>query len=461
VPDHLKDAPPGQAFTLGRWGLDLRFEHDQDNPRLGRSNEWVLPKRWRMAGAFRPRFETRGLDQHLLVHNRTTRHGSLTVFPGVDAVLESITVPTVGEAMWRALCMDSAIRRLYQGDPPWPGQKAQWMRASNEAQHLIGVLGLTGGLSRASSLLLHPFLQKMFADLGGTPNLADADVLGTANALAKRAARQPVFNLSEENERTALAALIVKAAQSVKAPRMHVALESLRKRWDAYRAAQHPDDPKGVEGEDGGWVEREKRALDRTLAEMRTRRMLFQGYPWKCNACQHRNWTDFQTLRPFLTCDVCGTEEELPVGIPWHFRANEFLIESLRSHSVLSLVWVLSALSSRASRSFLYMEPSCFGYGRDHDNPDAEADLLVIVDGEAVLCEVKSAWRSLRTDDLTSFVALARRIRPDRAILAIMEKGGKLEAEIEAAGRELGEVSIKFELLTPDTYQPENVPFLL
>lgn len=464
VPDHLKDAPPGQAFTMGRWAVDLRFEHDQAPLRLGRSNEWVLPKRWRMAAAFQPKFETRGFNPHLLVQNRTTRDGNLTVFPGVDAVLESVAVPTVGEAMRQALCMDSAIRRLYPGDPPWPGQKAQWMRLSNEAHHLIGVLGLTGGLSRASSLLLHPFLQKMFADLGGTPNLADADVLSTANALAKRAARQPVFNLREESERTALAALIVKAAQSVKAPRMYVALEVLRKRWDAYRAAywtQHPDDLKSADGGDGGWDEREKRAIDQTLGEMRTRRMLFQGYPWKCDACQHRNWTDFQTLKPSLTCDACATEEKLPIGIPWYFRANEFLIESLRSHSVLSLVWVLSALSRRARRSFLYMEPTCFGYGHDYDNPDAEADLLVVVDGESVLCEIKSAWRSLRTDDLTSFVALAKRMRPDRAILAIMEKGGKLEAEIRAAERELSDASIKFELLTPDTYQPEDEPFLL
>lgn len=464
VPDHLRDAPPGQAFTVGRWAVDLSFEHDQDNLPLGQSNTWMLPKRWRMAAAFQAKFVTRGFDHHPPLLNRTSRHGNLTLFAGVNEALESVIIPTVEEAMQRALCWDSAIWRLGPDDPPWPAQKTQWMRSSSEAHYLIGVLGMTGGLSRASCLLLHPFLQKMFADLGGTPNLADADVRGTMNALAKRAGGRPVFDLNEEDERTALAALIVNAAQSIKAPKMYVALEVLRKRWDEYRKAywaEKHDAMKGTDGEPGEWDEREKKAIDNGLGEMRMRRMVFQGYPWKCEACQHRNWTDFQNLKASLICDVCSTEEELPVGIPWHFRPNEFLIESLRSHSVLSLVWVLTALSQRARTSFLYSDPTCFGYTREYENPDAEADLLAVVDGESVLCEIKSAWRSLRIVHVKDFVALAIRLRPDRAILAIMEKGRRLEAETNAAERTLSTVGIKFEVLTLDTFQVGDEPYLL
>lgn len=465
APDHLKDAPPGQAFTLGKWAIDLRLEHDRAGPRLHRGdNEWILPKRWRMAGAFKAKFETRGGNQHHLALSRTNGEGSLTLFAGVGTVLESVTAPTVPEAMYYAFCRDTAICRVSQDDPPWPVKKVQRIRPSNEAHYLIGVLGLTGGLSRASSLLLHPFVQKMMADLGGAPNLADTDVLGTANALVKRAGGHPVFDLSEESERAALAALIVKAAQSIKAPKMHVGLESVRKRWEEYRATywtQHPKSMQTEDGVNGGWEEREKEAIDNALGEMRTQRMLFQGYQWKCDACQHRNWTDFQALRLTVACDVCTTEKELPVGIPWHFRANEFLIESLRSHSVLSLIWLLSALSMRAKNSFLYMEPTCFGYGNERGKSDAEADLLVIIDGKAILCEIKSAWRSLRAVDLDSFVALAIRLRPDQAILAVMENGGKLLERIEAARRTLESAGIEFEVITPDQFQPDDAPYML
>lgn len=465
APEHLRDAPPGQAFTLGCWAVDLRLEHGDENFELPRytgiQNEWILPKRWRMAGAFKPKFEVRGMSHHMHVLNRTNRDGNLTIFAGVNQVLKSLEVPTVREAMQFALCRDAAFRRELEGDPPWPKAKAQWIDLSNEANYLIGVLGLTGGLARARDLLLHPFLQTMLADLGGTPNVQDSDVLRTANALAKRTSN-PMFNLAEESDRTALSAFIAKAAQSIKAPRMWVGLEQLRTQWNAYRANYYEANPQEVFGDEES-NEREKRALEETLGEMRTSRMLFQGYPWKCGACQHRNWTDFQSLKPTLACDVCSTGEPLPIAVPWHFRANEFLIESLRSHSVLSLVWLLAVLGARARNSFLYLEPTRFYYRNEYERADAEADLLAVVDGQTVLCEIKSAWRSLRKSDLASFVALAVRLRPDRAILAVMApiQEKKLGGEIESAASQLRDQGIQFELLTLDAHKPRGQPFLL
>ena len=170
---------------------------------------------------------------------------------------------------------------------------------------------------------------------------------------------------------------------------------------------------------------------------------------------------DFQALSPTLVCDVCRTETELPVGIPWYFRPNEFLIESLRSRSVLSLVWLLSALCDRASSSFMWLGPTCFGYSPDSRNSDVEADLLAVVDGEAILCEVKSAWRSLRATHIEGFVHLAKRLRPDRAILAVMEKGSRLDEEMRAAEADLKASGIQFELLTLENYSVEDDPYLL
>ena len=66
----------------------------------------------------------------------------------------------------------------------------------------------------------------------------------------------------------------------------------------------------------------------------------------------------------------------------------------------------------------------------DYDKPDAEADLLAIVDGESIFCEVKSAWRSLRTVHLEDFVLIAQRRRPDLAIPAVMQDDKRFEEEI-------------------------------
>jgi hypothetical protein len=465
APAHLEDAPPGQAFTLGRWVVDLRFEHADDGAlrslRAANHNEWHLPKRWCLAGAFVPQFEIRSGNDHGQVLKRSGRGGYLTMFSSVNEVLTSIQVPTVRDAVAFALTRHGAPRNPVDGDPPWPQHKASWMDASNEADYLVGVLGLAGGLVRAQDLLLHPFLRKVFADLGGTPNLKDSDVLSTANALAKRLAH-PLFDLREESERTALAALIAKAAKSIQHPNTWVGLQHISKRWDEYRDDYYAAHPQEVVHAKQAEIE-ERKGLDDTLAEMRAKRMIFQGHAWKCEACQHRNWTDFQMLKAVLPCDVCGTEKGLPVAVPWHFRANEFLIESLQAHSVLSLLWLLAVLSRQAKTSFLYLEPTRFYYGKEYKAADAETDLIVLIDGQVLLCEIKSAWRSLRISDLESFIALAIRLRPDRAILAVMEPlaDKKLGADIDAVAKQLNEAGIAFELLTADAYAPPGEPFLL
>jgi hypothetical protein len=86
--------------------------------------------------------------------------------------------------------------------------------------------------------------------------------------------------------------------------------------------------------------------------------------------------------------------------------------------------------------------------------------LLVIVDGKAIVCEVKASWAIIRGSDISDLVVLAKRLRPDTALLAVMDKGIKLEGEIAAAKDELLSVGINFELLTLDMRPLEDNPYL-
>ncbi|WP_277962694.1 hypothetical protein [Pseudomonas sp. RIT-To-2] len=463
-PEHLDDAPSAQLFTLGLWALDLSLEYSRDSLRFGDTGRWMLPKRWRVSQAFGPTYSKRYLGQ-VGLSPRTSRHGDLSAFAGRDQVLESVSVPTIDHAISQTFCMGFGYRSRKPNDPPSPSPKFAWMRPSNESPHLTGVLGMTGGLEGAESLLLHSFLQNIFASLGGAPNLADADIQGTANWLVKHARGHPIFDLQAENESGALAELIVKAAKSIKTPKMHLSLEQLQKNWKSYRDEYWSRNAEQLrhltEQERGEEDKREQHAINETLAMMRQHRMLFQGTAWTCRSCQHRNWTDFQALTGILSCEVCQANTELPVDIPWHFRPNEFLIESLRSRSVLSVIWVLSALRRRARSSFMYVGPSCFGARLDEVNPAHEADLLAIVDGSAILCEVKSSWRSLREVDIQKLVALALIVRPDQAILAVMQDGGAFREQLQEAKRSLHAAGIAFELLTPQVHPLRDEPFAL
>jgi hypothetical protein len=462
APDHLADAPVRQEFALGYWCTDLAFEYDGPGPRVGDHNQWMLSRRWRMAGAFDISFVEN--PPHVRPPPaRRSRDGNLAIFVSTDRIVDVIKVPTGREAMRYALAIDGSQARL-ETEHQWvdPPNKVGWVEPSNEARYLTGVLGMTGGLQQAIRFLLHPFLRGTLAKLGGTPSLATDQVASTIVRIQKQWSSESAFDLRDENERQALGNLIVKAAQSLKNPMMAVSYDDLKTSWRDYREAFWAARPREREqgSKDVDWDKHEASSLDACLVELRDRQILFQGHRWTCQKCHHKNWVDLGALSARLSCTVCKKSTHAPVEIHWLFRPNEFLIESLRDHSVLSLVWVLSALCERSRRSFIFVEPTKFGFTRYSENPDAESDLLVIIDGQAVLCEVKSSWRSLRSSHIDELVALASRLRPDIAMLAVMEKGTAFAERLAVAQQQLLTEGIKFELLTADTYDPVDDPYL-
>lgn len=463
APDHLSDAPIRQSFTQGYWCTDFAFEYDGPGagPLSVKNNNWELPHRWRMAGAFKPTWATPP-SYDLPPTTRRSRDGKLGIFLCNDRPLESIEIPSAEKAMQHALTVDGRWARAdAEHERVFLPHKVAWAEPSNEARYFAGVLGMAGGIKMAEAFLLHPFLIKVFASLGGTPNLYRNDITPTVNRLRKVAQRQPSFDLANEDEREALAGLIVKAARGLKNPLAYVKYDWLKYQWSEYRKAywqahseQRETDP------DGEWDKHEESSLDACLIDLRKRQFLFQGYYWSCKKCHHKNWVDLNALASELCCEVCNHATPAPINIEWLFRPNEFLIESLRDHSILSLVWALSALRQRAQRSFIFVKPTWFGFTEEATGPDAEADLLILLDGKALLCEIKSSWHGLRISDIEDLVKLALRLRPDVALLGVMENGTGPTTKLESARQQLSQAGIEFEILQPTEFGPSDEPYL-
>ena len=459
-PDHLVDVPPNQTFGEGYWASDFGFGLPGAGSRLAEFNQWKLPKRWRLAGAFN--VERAGTVRHQLPPvQRRSRYGQLCVFLQRPELITKITVPTP----------EAALRYAFVREGAWaeddisrgfviPAAKMAAAFPSSEARYLAGVLGLTGGLDAAVRLLLHPFLKDLFAQLGGTPSLPVDKLAPTVNTLQKRAKHQPTFDLKDEQERTVLAIMLLKASRWLRKPKDCVALEELKAEWASYRQrywTAHPA-PHGDTSVD--WDAHEAQSLSDALSYMRAREMMFQGHQWGCPKCHHRNWVNFDALKASPTCAVCKASTTLPVDLAWMFRPNAFLIDSLRDHSVLSLVWVLDRLVKTALTSFAYVGPTGFSFDPASDSLDAEADLLVLRDGQALLCEVKSSWSHLRSSDIAKLVSLSKRLRPDIALLAVMDGNTTLVAEQQAAERELKAVGIEFQVMKFDRDVDQDDPYL-
>jgi len=463
APDHLSDAPVRQIFTQGYWCTDFVLECDGPGtgPLFGGNNKWELPHRWRMAGAFKATWASPP-SYAVPPPTRRSRDGKLGIFLCTDRPIVSIEIPSAEVAMQHALTTDGRWARTdAEHELVYLPHKVAWAEPSNEARYFTGVLGMAGDIRMAEAFLLHPFLIKVFAMLGGTPNINKNDVTPTVNRLRKIAPRQPAFDLEHEDERGALANLIVKAARGLKNPLAFVRYDWLKEEWGKYRKAYWEGHPQQNEkSHDFDWDKHEEASLEACLIDLRKRQFLFQGHYWSCKNCHHKNWVDLNALATELCCEVCKKATPAPIDIEWLFRPNEFLIESLRDHSILSLIWALSALRQRAQRSFIFVKPTWFGFTEEATRPDAEADLLVLLDGKAVLCEIKSSWHGLRISDIEDLVKLALRLRPDVALLGVMEKGTGPTTKLESARQQLSQAGIEFEILQPTESDFSDEPYL-
>ena len=79
LPDHISDAPPRQAFNEGYWSTDYLFEYDGPSSRFLIRNRWELPRRWRMAGAFKVAFAEQRSLAAIPPRTRRGRTGTLVI----------------------------------------------------------------------------------------------------------------------------------------------------------------------------------------------------------------------------------------------------------------------------------------------------------------------------------------------------------------------------------------------
>lgn len=459
-PDHLADAPPRQAFASGAWASDYLLDHSEPKPRFSSGNLWMLPRRWRMAGAFDVKFSAAIRD--INCPQRSTRAGELTLFESLERRVRSISVPSGPDAIRYALTEDGRWARQpgYKG-PPLLKSPVDWMEPSNEARYLNGVVGMADDLDRATQFLLHPFMQGVLADLGGTAKPQADSLRQTIEKLKGMSSNSVPFDINEEAERTALASLIVRAASSLKSPFRHIRHEALVQRWQSHREAfwAQTGVPEGADDK-VDWNSREQESLDDCLIAMRKRQMMFQGHEWICADCHHRNWVDMAELSPVLLCKICREATNAPITFGWLFRPNNFLIEALRDHSTLSLLWTLNAVRNRGRNSFIYAGPSSLWYEDRDRGPEAEVDLLLVLDQSTIVVEVKSSWNSVRSRHIDELGEMAKRLRPDIALLAVMDKGQRHGPRLSKLHEELEALEIKLEVMTLDTHPLEDCPYL-
>jgi len=454
-PRHLRDVRPRPSCaSRGGWALDLDIERTVDHSSLQNvQHHWRIPFRLRMVDAFRKAYQPQG---HPICMPRATGQGLLGLFGFVEGQLPEVTIPT-DEAVFRtALCGPRTRWSFDHRSLESLAGVAVDMRPSDKGRYLTALLRRAGGIHRTAEIFLQQFWKEQFDNLGGATSPADNQIEGIIQRLQKRIKEG---RISSPEDWQQIAAVVQLEARSVRFPNRYIRFDKLTKDFESFRNAFWEKNQAAAPRED--WDEDEKRSLSESLQYLCQREILYQGYEWRCPRCYNKNWVSIAALAQSMKCEVCNQTAPAPVTDPWHFKLDAFILEGLREHSMLSYVWCLNRLAEEARVSFFFLEPHELFYTEEaagKRKPDAEIDLLTVGDGVVRLCEIKAVNRGL---DIEKLAAVAKRIRPSIATVAVMEpRSSALLARLSELETALGGTGIAAELICLQDQDIDPSPIL-
>jgi hypothetical protein len=457
APRHIRDVPSLPALlNRGAWALDLDMQRTIDYSRFQNvQHHWRLPRRLRMTSAFCRAYQLGGSQGPLCVP-RANEQGLLTLLGVTDGQLPELMAPTDESAFAHALCSPRDWLPFAHGRGPLANSIYFEIRPSDKGRYLTALMRLSDGIHRAREIFLKKFWKEQFERLGASPSAGEDRLPDLVRRLQNRLRSGAIAN-QEDWER--IARVVVTEARSIRLAPRYLRFDRLAERFDDFRNAFWATHEAATPRDE--WDEEERQSLARSVKYLCEQEVLHQGYEWRCRRCNNNNWVSVDSLRQTMTCEVCGAAEPAPVSDSWNFKLNSFVLEGLRDHGLLAYIWCLARLSDQAHASFFFLEPHELFFTTNSaytNRPDAEVDLIAVVDGVVRLCEAKSSNQSI---DLEKFARLARQVRPDIATLAIMEpRSNSTDRRLADLQRLLVDTQIGAEVLTLEDQDIDNSPNL-
>jgi hypothetical protein len=449
----------------GAWAVDMLIGRTNDlSPYANRTQDWILPRRLRLASTFKRGYELTGARSIALT--RVSAGGCLCLYVDNSTDVTGVRVPSDEAAIRRALTQGRdwwPFVSKHGGTTEMPDQLALEASRSSNGRYFWGVLSMFGGLDQIKNYLLVKFWHDQFKVLGGSPSDFSTSVSQLERNLKKALRGRLTDPIS--GSIPAIADIALAEAEKLKFRPPIVSWTDLQAAHsvliDHYWNEYPPRDDEKKEDSDW-WREDQVASLELSLQRLCKMGVVHQGFEVKCKKCLHRNWISVDALQSTVACDVCHTIAPAPISTPWQFRLNGFLKEALRSHGILPLFWALEKRRRSSSNSFYFEGPLDLFYSDENlekNQVDAEIDLTIISGGLVEMLEVKSSSRQM--DKAIKFAELAKHLRPDIATIAIMEvKSQLIEDKFKKFAAALRDTGIEPKLMTLEQMDLSDDPSL-
>lgn len=180
-------------------------------------------------------------------------------------------------------------------------------------------------------------------------------------------------------------------------------------------------------------------AVSDSLESLVERAVLYQIHVHRCEYCGHINETTIDDLKKENSCSICRTKYFAPINIPWKFKFNSFVTNSMVARNGLTVLWALGHLHRELFRgSFYYMPEANLFFEEGGIDKREEIDILSVGNGRFLVGEAKKTATSfLRKDgEMAKFITKVKALNPDVALL-IFENFAEDANEVEKVKTDL------------------------
>ena len=387
IPDHFKRIPSQfyNRLNTGLWAIDLEIErHNNLSLYSNVIDTWKLPRRLSAARAFTKSF------------SRVSKYGFLTVIPtpidwriGIEngPMHFELNLPSDEIFFSFLLCADILDGRKDLRNSL--KKQTVSLSISDKGKKMQGVIAMFDSLNQASTYLCN----KLWRDALRQNHLSNSETSGA----------------KDKNFRP----FTLKCAQGRRSTDISKHLE-----WIAKNVLNKPTPHS----------KKEKKAASKywdclvadSLEFLNARKIFHMTHQWTCSYCGHKNVLEIDNLKKQNRCEICSREHMLPIDQEWKFTVNNFVRETLITHSGLPVLWALAQIQEREinANSFYYLPEVTIETEQSGGIKKNEIDFLCVVDGLFCVGEVKlHAKGFMKEKEAKKFIRVINLLSPDRAYL--------------------------------------------
>lgn len=403
--------PPflGSRTGQAEWMIDLDIEYTLDPQRYSNvADRWRLPRVARLGRLFATGRELCRI-QHQHEPSISVRAADQTIglqIPSKAALLRALFEP---------LPLSSRPIDMHSGHPR---SKYQDVRISEQGRRFRGLVDLLGGVGSAGRVFNDDFWRTVLLEAVGKPS---DDTARLAHTLKRELT--PLFDAfaelpSAEGVEMRLQQLGLDAALRRLAGALHRLRAQPRTFTRAELEARHGQlTTEMIQDEKGLRKLRFSEDAEHTFEWLLETGALLQGVLVVCPQCGTKQWRGVDDLARVLHCRDCTADFPLPSDPSWEYQVNGLIRNAIIRHGVLPVVHASWKLTDRARVMAIVIAPQ--ELREEEDGPlVTDLDIIIVVDGEFILGEVKSSPDSFDEQQMSILASVAQELRPNVFVLA-------------------------------------------